>query len=177
MKSKLGWVVLPMLLAGGVALAATGEAGPPNEQARAWAAWLIAPIGAVIALVFAFRFYAQMKTADAGNETMVRIAGHVKVGAMAYLRRQYTVVGVVILILSGLLCILAFGLEVQPKLVPFAFLTGAFFSGLCGYLGMRTATEASSRTAQGARQSLNRGLQIAFRSGAVMGLVVVGLAL
>ena len=142
-----------------------------------WTAWLVAPIGAVTALIFAVIFYREMMAADPGNEAMRKIAGHVKVGAMAYLRQQFTVVGIVVIILSGLLCILSFVLKVQPFLVPFAFITGAFFSGLCGYLGMKTATEASSRTAEGARKSLNEGLRIAFRSGAVMGLVVVGLAL
>ena len=136
----------------------------------------IAPIGAAIALLFAFIFYKSMMKADEGNEKMIEIASHVKEGAMAYLTRQYKVVSLVFVILLVILIVLAF-LGVQNPFVPFAFLTGGFFSGLCGYLGMRTATNASSRTAQGASQSLNAGLKVAFRSGAVMGLVVVGFGL
>ena len=117
-----------------------------------------------------------MIKAPAGNERMQEIAGYVSEGAMAYLKRQYSVVFKVFMILVVLLLILAY-LGVQNPFVPLAFLTGGFFSGLCGYLGMKTATMASSRTAQGASVSLNRGLKIAFRSGAVMGLVVVGFGL
>ncbi len=136
----------------------------------------IAPIGSVIALIFAWLFYKSMMKADEGNETMVEIAGHVREGALAYLFRQYKVVAVVFGILLAIFAVLAY-LGVQNPFVPVAFLTGGFFSGLCGYLGMRTATNASSRTAQGASQSLNAGLKVAFRSGAVMGLVVVGFGL
>ncbi len=107
---------------------------------------------------------------------MKEIAQYVREGAMAYLKRQYTVVGKVFIVLVILLTILAY-MGVQNPFVPVAFLTGGIFSGLCGFLGMKTATHASARTAQGASQSLNQGLQIAFRSGAVMGLVVVGFAL
>ena len=136
----------------------------------------IAPIGAVTALLFAWIFYKMMMKADEGNEKMIEIAGYVREGAMAYLTRQYKVVIMVFVILVVILGILSF-LGVQNPFVPVAFLTGGFFSGLCGYLGMRTATNASSRTAQGASQSLNAGLKVAFRSGAVMGLVVVGFGL
>lgn len=136
----------------------------------------IAPIGSVCALLFAWIFYKSMMKADEGNETMVEIAGHVREGALAYLHRQYKVVSIVFLVLLAIFAVLAF-LGVQNPFVPVAFLTGGFFSGLCGYLGMRTATDASSRTAQGASQSLNAGLKVAFRSGAVMGLVVVGFGL
>lgn len=136
----------------------------------------IAPVSAALALLFAWIFYHQMVKAPAGNERMQEIAGYVREGAMAYLRRQYTVVTKIFLILVVLLGILAY-MGVQNPFVPIAFLTGGFFSGLCGYLGMKTATNASSRTAQGASESLNRGLKIAFRSGAVMGLVVVGFGL
>ncbi|MBN2042163.1 MAG: sodium-translocating pyrophosphatase [Spirochaetes bacterium] len=136
----------------------------------------IAPIGSVIALIFAWFFYKNMMKSDAGNAKMQEIAGHVKEGAMAYLYRQYKVVSLVFLVLLIIFTILAF-FGVQNPFVPVAFLTGGFFSGLCGYLGMRTATNASSRTAQGASNSLNQGLKVAFRSGAVMGLVVVGLGL
>ncbi len=136
----------------------------------------IAPIAAVLALLFAWIFYRGMIKAPAGNDRMQEIAGYVSEGAMAYLKRQYSVVFKVFMILVVLLLILAY-LGVQNPFVPLAFLTGGFFSGLCGYLGMKTATMASSRTAQGASVSLNNGLKIAFRSGAVMGLVVVGFGL
>ncbi len=139
--------------------------------------WLLAPIGAVVALVFAYVFHAQMKKADPGNERMRKIADAVRKGAMAYLFQQYKVVGIVFVVLIVVLCIMAFGFGIQHPLVPFAFLTGGLFSGLCGFLGMNTATQASSRTAQAASESLNRGLQVAFRSGAVMGFVVVGFGL
>ena len=117
-----------------------------------------------------------MMAANEGNPRMVEIAGYVREGAMAYLARQYKVVIKVFIVLAVLLLVLAY-MGVQNPFVPIAFLTGGFFSGLCGYLGMKTATNASSRTAQGASESLNRGLQVAFRSGAVMGLVVVGFGL
>ena len=139
--------------------------------------WWLAPISAVLALIFAFVFYKGMMKADEGNELMREIAASVREGAYAYLWRQYKVVTMVFIGLSIVLAIMAFGFHVQHPIVPFAFLTGGFFSGLAGYFGMKTATNASGRTAEGARHSLNRGLQIAFRSGAVMGLVVVGLGL
>ncbi len=138
--------------------------------------FFVAPIGSVIALIFAWVFYKSMMKADEGNEKMIEIANHVKEGAMAYLKRQYGVVSLVFVILLVILTVLAF-LDVQNPFVPVAFLTGGFFSGLCGFLGMKTATNASSRTAQGASQSLNAGLKVSFRSGAVMGLVVVGFGL
>jgi K(+)-stimulated pyrophosphate-energized sodium pump len=136
----------------------------------------IAPVSAVLALLFAWIFYHGMKKAPAGNDRMQEIAQYVREGAMAYLGRQYKVVTIVFVILVVLLAFLAY-IGVQNPFVPVAFLTGGFFSGLCGYLGMKTATQASSRTAQGASVSLNNGLRIAFRSGAVMGLVVVGFGL
>lgn len=138
--------------------------------------WWLAPISSVVALGFAWFFYKWMIAQNPGNATMQEIAGHVRDGAYAYLRAQYLVVGKVFLVLVGVFLLLAL-LGVQNPFVPVAFLTGGFFSGLCGFLGMKTATAASSRTAQGANESLNRGLQIAFRSGAVMGLVVVGFGL
>ena len=138
--------------------------------------WYIAPIASLIALAVAAIFFRSMKKADPGNERMCEIAGYVRQGAMAYLFRQYRIVSLVFVLLFVVFAVLAaFG--VQNPFVPVAFLTGGFFSGLCGYVGMRTATLASSRTAQACRGSLNRGLQVAFRSGAVMGLVVVGLGL
>ncbi|MBM3859888.1 MAG: sodium-translocating pyrophosphatase [Verrucomicrobia bacterium] len=140
------------------------------------ASWWVAPIASLLALGFAWYFYKLMMGASPGNARMVEIAGHVREGAMAYLGRQYKVVGIVFLVLVVLLSLLAY-FDIQNPFVPVAFLTGGFFSGLCGFIGMRTATAASSRTAQGASESLNRGLQVAFRSGAVMGLVVVGFGL
>jgi K(+)-stimulated pyrophosphate-energized sodium pump len=137
--------------------------------------WLI-PVASLVALLFAWFFFKQMMKNSEGNDTMKEIALHVRDGAMAYLSSQYRVVAKVFLVLVILLAVLAF-LKVQNPFVPIAFLTGGFFSGLCGFLGMKTATYASGRTAQGASQSLNQGLKIAFRSGAVMGLVVVGFGL
>jgi len=138
--------------------------------------WWIAPVASLLALGFAGFFYSRMMSADRGTEKMQEIAGHVREGAMAYLARQYKVVTAVFVILLIILAALAF-FGIQNPFVPIAFLTGGFFSGLCGYIGMRAATAASSRTAQGCSVSLNRGLQVAFRSGAVMGLVVVGFGL
>ena len=134
------------------------------------------PVAAIIALAFAWVFFRKMMSMSEGNDRMKEIAQHVRDGAMAYLNRQYNVVIKVFLVLFVILGILAY-LGVQNPFVPIAFLTGGFFSGLCGYLGMKTATFASARTAQGASQSLNQGLKVAFRSGAVMGLVVVGFGL
>ncbi|MBW3599565.1 MAG: sodium-translocating pyrophosphatase, partial [Planctomycetes bacterium] len=139
--------------------------------------WLVAFAGACAALFFAWKFYHWMIAQHEGDEDMVRIAEYVRQGARAYLNRQYRVVTAFFIVIALLLAALAFGLNVQSGWVPFAFLTGGFFSGLAGWFGMKTATMASSRTAQGAKQSLNDGLQVAFRSGAVMGLTVVGLGL
>lgn len=137
--------------------------------------WFI-PFASVLALIFAWFFFKNMMKNSEGTDKMKEIAQHVRDGALAYLNRQYKVVGIVFIVLFVILLMLAyFGL--QNPFVPVAFLTGGFFSGLCGYLGMRTATYASARTAHGASQSLNKGLKIAFRSGAVMGLVVVGFGL
>ena len=139
--------------------------------------WWIAPIGAFCALVFAFKFSRGVMAAPPGNARMVEIAGHVKVGAYAYLKQQYKLVFIFFLLVHVALLAVAFLLQAQSKIVPFAFLTSGFLSGLSGFFGMMMATNASSRTAEGCKTSLNKGLQIAFRSGAVMGLVVVGLAL
>ncbi|MDF7823083.1 sodium-translocating pyrophosphatase [Pontiellaceae bacterium B12227] len=138
--------------------------------------WWIAPVASVFALLFAVFFYKKMMAANEGNETMIEIAGHVREGAMAYLFRQYKVVIIVFVVLLIIFQVLAL-IGIQNPFVPIAFLTGGFFSGLCGFIGMKTATAASSRTAQGCSEGLNRGLQVAFRSGAVMGLVVVGFGL
>ena len=139
-------------------------------------AWWVAPIASILALGFAIYFYRKMAEASEGTDRMKEIAGYVRDGAMAYLRRQYMVVMIVFAVLFVILFILA-KQGIQNPFVPIAFLTGGFFSGLCGYIGMRTATAASARTAQGCSEGLNRGLQVAFRSGAVMGLVVVGFGL
>ena len=138
--------------------------------------WIV-PAASVVALSFAWAFYRLMKREDEGTPRMRKIAAHVRKGAMAYLRQQYKVVGIVFAVLALFFAWLAYGAGVQNGWVPFAFITGGFFSGLAGYFGMKTATYASARTANAARQSLDRGLKVAFRSGAVMGLVVVGLGL
>ena len=138
--------------------------------------WLV-PIASVAALSMAWAFFRSMMTADEGTPRMIEIAGHVRRGAMAYLKQQYKVVLIVFIILAIIFSIMAYGFGVQNPWVPFAFLTGGFFSGLAGFFGMKTATYASARTANAARQSLDGGLKIAFRSGAVMGLTVVGLGL
>jgi len=138
--------------------------------------WLI-PVASVVALLFAWFFFRQMMKESEGTVTMAKIASYVREGAMSYLKQQYKVVIIVFLVLAAIFSVMAFVLKVQNEWVPFAFLTGGFFSGLAGFLGMKTATYASARTANAARNSLNSGLQVAFRSGAVMGLVVVGLGL
>ena len=135
------------------------------------------PAASAISLFFAWLFYHQMKKENEGTPTMKEIAQYVREGAMAYLKQQYKVVGIVFIVLALLFSVLAFGFGVQNKWVPFAFLTGGFFSALAGYIGMRTATYASARTANAVSGSLNSGLKLAFRSGAVMGLTVVGLGL
>lgn len=137
--------------------------------------WIV-PVSALLALLFAWIFYRSMKAQEEGTDRMKEIATYVREGAMAYLNRQYSVVIKVFIILVVLLTILAY-FGIQNPFVPVAFLTGGFFSGLCGYLGMKTATFASNRTAWAASKSLNKGLQVALRSGAVMGLVVVGFGL
>ena len=138
--------------------------------------WLV-PAAAVVALFLAWYFYREMMKESEGTDTMKRIASHVRKGAMSYLKQQYKIVGCVFIALVVLFSVMAYGFQLQNPWVPVAFLTGGFFSGLSGFLGMKTATYASARTANAARNSLNRGLRVAFRSGAVMGLVVVGLGL
>ncbi len=138
--------------------------------------WLV-PVASVVALGMAWAFFRSMMSADEGSPRMREIAGHVRRGAMAYLRQQYRVVAIVFVVLALVFAFMAYGLKAQNPWVPFAFLTGGFFSGLAGFFGMKTATYASARTANAARQSLDAGLRVAFRSGAVMGLTVVGLGL
>lgn len=135
------------------------------------------PCASVLALAFAVIFYRQMKKEDEGTPTMKQIAQYVREGAMAYLTQQYKIVLRVFIVLAIFFAILAYGFGVQNPWVPFAFLTGGLFSGIAGYIGMKTATFASGRTANACRRSLNSGLKVAFRSGAVMGLTVVGLGL
>ena len=138
--------------------------------------WLI-PIASVVALGMAWFFFRSMMKEDEGTDRMKEIAAHVRKGAMAYLKQQYKVVAIVFVVLAVIFAFMAYVMKVQNPWVPFAFLTGGLFSGLAGFFGMKTATYASARTAHGARTGLDKGLKIAFRSGAVMGLVVVGLGL
>ena len=139
--------------------------------------WALVVVGAIGALVQARVFYKSMMASDEGTDRMIEIAGYVRDGARAYLRQQYNVVFAFFVVVFILLAIAAWVLQIQEFYVPFAFLTGGFYSGLAGFIGMKTATNASSRTAAGAEKSLNDGLQVAFRSGAVMGLCVVGLGM
>ncbi|GAO28981.1 sodium-translocating pyrophosphatase [Geofilum rubicundum] len=137
----------------------------------------IVPVTSLLALTFAFIFFRQMMKSSEGTEKMQRIAEHVRKGASAYLRQQYKIVIIVFIVITIIFSFLAYGLGVQNKWVPFAFITGGAFSGLAGFFGMKAATYASARVANACRTSLNMGLKLAFRSGAVMGLVVVGLVL
>ncbi|MFG6382258.1 MAG: sodium-translocating pyrophosphatase [Muribaculum sp.] len=138
--------------------------------------WVV-PFSSLLALLLALFFYRQMMKESEGTPVMKKIAAYVRQGAMSYLKQQYKIVGMVFLVLVILFSVMAYGFNLQNPWVPVAFLTGGFFSGLSGFLGMKTATYASARTANAARNSLNGGLRVAFRSGAVMGLVVVGLGL
>ena len=190
-RSRRRWALLPVVVLAAAALAgATAVAqemgGPPAAPPALqpgqldiplnWI-WLIAPVGACVALYFAWKFYREVAAAPEGDEQMQQIAAYVREGAMAYLKRQYKVVAVFFAVVCVLLALMGFVWKVQHQVVFVAFLTGGFFSGLCGFLGMKTATIASNRTAQGAKEGLNRGLTVAFRAGAVMGLVVVGFGL
>ena len=136
----------------------------------------LVPVASIVALGFAYYFFKQMMKESEGTDTMKKIALYVRQGAMAYLKQQYKIVTIVFVVLAIIFAIMAY-FNLQNNWVPFAFLTGGFFSGLAGFFGMKTATFASARTAQAAQESLNKGLKVAFRSGAVMGLTVVGLAL
>ncbi len=171
-------LLVSFFTAGGTAAQGTAAAAAGDSEAIP-GLWYLAPVGSLLALLFAFIFYRNMRQESEGTERMQAIAQGVREGANAYLRRQYKVVAVVLVILAAILAYLAFGMAVpiMNGWVPFAFLTGGFFSGLCGWLGMKTATYANARTAHAARTSLDRALKVAFRSGAVMGLVVVGFAL
>ena len=175
------WLFMPMLLAFNARACFAQEAGTSaatdDAPVTTITCWLIAFAGALAALVQAKRFYDSMVESEEGTDRMKEIAGYVREGANAYLGQQYKVVAAFFLVIALLLAYAAFGLKVQSEFVPFAFLSGGLFSGLAGWFGMKTATAASSRTAAAAQKSLNRGLQVAFRSGAVMGLTVVGLGL
>lgn len=138
--------------------------------------WIV-PIASCCALMLAWFFFSSMMKEEEGTPRMIEIANHVRKGALAYLKQQYKVVLIVFIVLALIFAVMAYGFQAQNPWVPFAFLTGGFFSGLTGFFGMKTATYASSRTANAARRGLDKGLKIAFRSGAVMGLVVVGLGL
>jgi K(+)-stimulated pyrophosphate-energized sodium pump len=138
--------------------------------------WVV-PIASVLALAFAYYFFKQMMAQDEGTDVMKKIAAHVRKGAGAYLRQQYKIVIIVFIAISAIFSFLAYGLGVQNPWVPVAFISGGCFSGLAGFFGMKAATYASARVANACRTSLNSGLRLAFRSGAVMGLVVVGLVL
>ncbi|MFQ5956892.1 MAG: sodium-translocating pyrophosphatase [Candidatus Brocadiales bacterium] len=179
MQLSKSFIVLVLALVGvnifGVVYGSEASTQPVVEEIPRL--WYLAPIGAILGLLFAAKFYGDVMRAPAGDSLMVEIAEHVREGAYAYLRQQYKIVSIFFIIIAIVLSLLAFGLGIQSKLAPFGFLTAGILSGLAGFLGMRIATQASSRTAEAAKQSLNRGLQVALHSGAVMGLVVVGLAL
>ena len=169
-----------MLLVGLCGLTQAAEGAAPvaaDNQMTVVLIWTLAFVASIVALVQAYLFFKTMMSADEGTDRMKEIAGYVREGANAYLWQQYKVVAIFFAVIFALLAYAAFGLNVQSGWVPFAFLTGGFFSGLAGWCGMKTATYASNRTAAGAQKSLNAGLQVAFRSGAVMGLTVVGLGL
>lgn len=171
---RMALVSLSLILISTPLLAADSNEVP---AAGVFLGWLVAVSGAIAALWFAYQFFKWMVAQDEGDELMIKIAGYVREGANAYLWRQYRVVGIFFAIASALLVVVANVFEAQSNIVPVAFLSGGFFSALAGWCGMKTATLASSRTAQACKTSLNGGLQVAFRSGAVMGLTVVGLGL
>ena len=174
--AKTAFMMFLLLFCGITTVQAADIATPDTNSDIGQIAPWICIAASLLALIFAVVFYRKMMAASEGTEQMKTIAKHVKDGAYAYLFRQYRVVALVFAILFAIFAFLAY-IGVQNPFVPVAFLTGGFFSGICGFLGMKTATNASARTAQGASESLNRGLQVAFRSGAVMGLVVVGFGL
>jgi len=174
--ARLGSILTMLLIL--LSAAPTALAAPLAQEPRESLPWLwwFTPLGAVVALVFAYLLYQSVMRREEGTERMIEIAQAVRTGAMAYLGRQYRIVAIVFAVLFVILLIMSFA-GIQSFIVPFAFVTGGFFSALCGYIGMKTATNASARTTNAARHSLNDGLQVAFRAGAVMGLSVVGFAL
>lgn len=154
-----------------------GSALDVNQREPIPIFWWFGFIGSILALLFAYIFYRSVMSVDEGTPVMQEIAQAVREGALAYLKRQYKVVFLAFLILFTIFAVMAYVFKVQNAVVPYAFITGGFFSGLCGFIGMKTATNASARTTNAARKSLDGGLRVAFRAGAVMGLVVVGFAL
>lgn len=136
----------------------------------------VVAIGSIAALIYAACMFVRVKGQPEGSAGMIKISTAVRKGAGAYLRRQYLGVGVFFAVVFIILLCMAFG-GFLSYFTPFAFLTGGFFSGLSGFIGMRTATMANCRTAEGASHSLNRGLKVAFSAGSVMGFTVVGLGL
>ncbi len=176
MQMRRIWKLILMVLPGLVILPGFSLAADGPEALVTPPIWWVAPLAALLAIVTAFFFYRRMMANSEGTEKMREIARYIREGAFAYLQRQYRVVALVFGAFFIVFAAMAF-LGVQNPFLPVAFLTGGFFSALCGFLGMKTATNASGRTAEGCRTSLNAGLQVAFRSGAVMGLVVVGFGL
>lgn len=136
----------------------------------------VVAIGSIAALIYAACMFFRVKEQPEGSAGMIKISTAVRKGAGAYLRRQYLGVGVFFAVVFLILLCMAFG-GFLSYFTPFAFLTGGFFSGLSGFIGMRTATMANCRTAEGASHSLNKGLKVAFSAGSVMGFTVVGLGL
>ena len=132
--------------------------------------------GAAIALVFAVIMAKRVLGFSEGNDLMKKISGSIRSGANAYLKRQYTIVGIFFAVMFVLLIVMAFVGFLTP-FVPFAFISGGFFSGLSGFIGMKIATAANARTANACQEGLNRGLRVAFSAGSVMGFTVVGLGL
>jgi K(+)-stimulated pyrophosphate-energized sodium pump len=138
--------------------------------------FILVPVGSVLALVFAFFQAKKVLGFSQGNDLMVKISASIRKGANAYLKRQYTGVGIFFAFMFVVLGVMAF-LGFLTPFVPFAFITGGFFSGLSGFIGMKIATAANARTAQASSESLNRGLKVAFSAGSVMGFTVIGLGL
>lgn len=166
-----------LLLIGGGDAQRASESSMRDRIAQVPLLWYVVPVASVLALVTAFLLHRRMLRYSAGSERMRKIASYVRTGAMTYLKQQYKIIGITFLILTAILIVVAFVFHAQSGWVPLAFLMGGSFSALAGFLGMNTATLASSRTARAAEEGLDKGLKVAFRSGAVMGLVVVGLAL
>ena len=138
---------------------------------------ILAPVAALVALFFALFTARSVKKAEEGTERMKSIAESIRHGASAYLKRQYKTVGIFFAVVFVVLIVLSFGFGLVNRFTPFAFLTGGIFSGLAGFVGMTVAVRSNVRTANAAEKSLNSGLRVAFRSGSVMGFVVVGLGL
>lgn len=176
LSARLSFLVC-LIVTQSASICEAGTQSPGPSTGSVTLGWGLCLVSALTALFFAFRFFRWMTEQDEGDDLMIQIAENVRAGARAYLNRQYKVVVLFFFATAIVLGLIAFVFDAQSHWVPFAFITGGLFSGLAGWFGMRTATLASSRTAAAARISLNDGLQVAFRSGAVMGLVVVGLAL